>query len=45
MIYRAAFARMDELIAFLEENCCNGLSVARTADTADAAPRGCALRP
>jgi ArsR family transcriptional regulator len=37
VIYRAAFARMDELIAFLTDNCCKGLPTARGADTANAA--------
>jgi ArsR family transcriptional regulator len=36
MIYRAAFARMDELLAFLTDNCCKGLPVASTAIAADA---------
>jgi len=37
VIYRAAFARMDELLAFLTDNCCKGLPLARNAETTDAA--------
>ena len=37
VIYRAAFSRMDDLLAFLTDNCCKGLPSARTPESADAA--------
>jgi ArsR family transcriptional regulator, arsenate/arsenite/antimonite-responsive transcriptional repressor len=37
VIYRAAFARMDELLAFLTDNCCKGLPGARAKDAPEAA--------
>lgn len=32
VIYRAAYDRMDAVIGFLTENCCQGLPVAETAE-------------
>jgi|SRR5688500_18845532 DNA-binding transcriptional ArsR family regulator len=33
VIYRAAYARMDELLGFLTANCCKGVPSAATADS------------
>jgi ArsR family transcriptional regulator, arsenate/arsenite/antimonite-responsive transcriptional repressor len=34
LIYRAAYDRMDGLIAYLTENCCQGVPVSETAEAA-----------